>query len=217
MLILKIAVPVPLNRLFDYLAPDNISHISVGTRVLVPFGKSTKVGFVIENTTNSDITNERLKKIIEILDESSLINEKDFQLLKWASCYYHYSLINEKDFQLLKWASCYYHYPLGEVFSAAFPVSLRKGKKAILTQEKHYKLSAKGECLNPDQLKRSPKQQQIITLFQPPTKSLSVSALNQTVKNWRPAIKALVDKDLLKEELQTKTQANTITATITRD
>ena len=189
MLILKIAIPVPLNRLFDYLAPDNINHVSVGTRVLVPFGKSTKVGFVIENATNSDIKNERLKPVIEILDASSLINEKDFQLLMWASRYYHY--------------------PLGEVFSAAFPVSLRKGKKAILTQEKFYTLSAKGECLNPDQLKRTPKQQQIFTLFQTPTTSLSVSALNQTVKNWRPAIKALLDKDLLKEELHTKTQVNT--------
>jgi len=193
MLILKIAIPVPLNRLFDYLAPDNISHVSVGTRVLVPFGKSTKVGFVIENTTKSDITNERLKPIIEILDESSLINEKDFQLLKWASCYYHY--------------------PLGEVFSAAFPASLRKGKKALLAQEKYYTLSAKGGCLNPEQLKRTPKQQQVFSLFQPPTKSLSASVLNQTVKNWRPAIKALVDKDILKIELETKTPSNSISGT----
>ena len=191
--IIQVAIPIPLNRLFDYLAPAGISHICPGSRVLVPFGKSNKVGFVINTVENSDLKIDRLKPVIEILDSTSLINEKDLQFLRWASSYYHY--------------------PLGEVFSAAFPASLRKGKKALLTQEKHYKLSAKGECLNPEQLKRSPKQKQVFELFQSPSHRLSSSTLTAKLDNWRPAVKALLDKELLSIELQPKTSAALLTHT----
>lgn len=184
MLIVKVAIPIPLNRLFDYSAPEHITHISPGSRVLVPFGKSKKVGFVIENSEHTELNIEKIKPIIEVLDAHSLIDDKDLKLLKWAAQYYHY--------------------PLGEVFSAAFPVSLRKGKQAILAQEKVYKLSAKGQCLTSEQLKRSPKQQQIFKLFQSNDDRLSHSELSQKEKNWRPAIKALIEKDIITTELQTK-------------
>jgi len=188
--IVKIAIPIPLNRLFDYLALDDAEPIEIGSRVLVPFGKTNKVGFVIETVENSDIKIERLKKIIEVLDTHSLISSEDFQLLHWASQYYHY--------------------PLGEVMTAAFPALLRKGKKATLLQEKHYKISTKGECLNPEQLNRTPKQKQIFELFLSPNKTISTSLLNQTAKNWRPAVNALVDKELLAVELKPKTSIKEI-------
>ena len=184
MLILKIAIPVPLNRLFDYLAPSSYSSISIGARVLVPFGKSQKVGFVIESSNTTELNIDRLKPVIAVLDNSSLLSEKDIELLKWASRYYHY--------------------PLGEVFSAAFPVSLRKGKEATLAQEKNYQLSAKGLCLTAEQLKKTPKQQQLFKLIQTSDQGLSVSELNQLTKNWRPAVKALLDKDIVVIELKNK-------------
>ncbi len=187
-LIVQVAIPVPLNRLFDYLAPEGLTTISPGTRVLVPFGNSKKVAFAVGIVENSDVKIDRLKAIIEILDETSLLNEQDYQLVLWAHRYYHH--------------------PLGEVFSAAFPVSLRKGKKAVVAQEKHYKLSAKGECLNPEQLKRTPKQKQIFELFLPPVQSLTSTNLTQQDKNWRPSVKALLEKDLLTIELQTKAPSN---------
>lgn len=187
LLIIKVAIPIPLNRLFDYLAPNQYSkdYLQPGTRVIVPFGNKTKVGFVISCVENSDIKIDRLKQIIEILDESSLISHKDIELLMWAGSYYHH--------------------PLGDVFSAAFPVSLRKGKKAILEQEKRYFLSAKGECLNSEQLKRSPKQKQLFEFIQSQTNSISATELNLWNKNWHPAAKALIEKELLSIELQTKT------------
>ncbi|MCK4841466.1 MAG: primosomal protein N' [Methylococcales bacterium] len=192
LLIIKVAIAIPIDKLFDYLAPQNINHIAIGTRVIVPFGKSKKVGFVVDKSKNSDIKIDRLKQVIEVLDDAPLINKKDFQLLQWASRYYHY--------------------PLGEVFSAAFPVSLRKGKKAILPQQTVYRLSAKGECLNAEQLKRTPKQQQIFQLIQS-AKYLSSSILSQTETNWRPAIKTLLAKDLILAELQAKVPGNPVADT----
>ncbi len=184
-LILQVAIPIPLNRLFDYLAPEGLDSITPGTRILVPFGTSKKVAFAVKLVENSDVKIERLKPIIEVLDESSLLSEQDYQLILWAQKYYHH--------------------PLGEVFSAAVPVALRKGKKALVAQEKYYKLSAKGECINPEQLKRTPKQQLIFKLFQPPVQSLSSANLTQQDKNWRPAVKALLEKELLTTELKAKT------------
>ncbi len=180
--IFKIAIPLPVNHLFDYLAPENINTITKGCRVLVPFGKSKKIGFVVEQLVNSSIKNDRLKTIIEVLDTISLLSEKDFQLLQWASDYYHH--------------------PLGEVLSTAFPVSLRKGKPALLAQEKHYLLSDKGECINPKQLSATPKQKKIFEFFLAPKKSLSSTALSKLDKNWRPAIKALMEKDIISSELR---------------
>ncbi len=188
-MIIQVAIAIPVNRLFDYLAPIENDTIEPGSRVLVPFGKHKKVGFVIATCENSEVKAERLKPIIEVLDSSSLISKKDIQLLTWASRYYHH--------------------PLGDVFSAAFPVLLRKGKKALLSQEKYYHLSAKGECLNPEQLKRTPKQQQIFKLFLTPTTLLSSAQLKQYDKNWRPTITALIEKDLISIKLRPKNSTQT--------
>jgi primosomal protein N' (replication factor Y) (superfamily II helicase) len=43
----KVAVPVPLPRLFDYLPPESEPLPPVGSRVLVPFGRRRLVGLVL--------------------------------------------------------------------------------------------------------------------------------------------------------------------------
>lgn len=184
--ILKIAIPLPLNHLFDYLIPADLINKSIqpGTRVIVPFKKSKKVGFVVASSTSSTLNNADLKYILLLLDEQPLISNKDFQLLQWASDYYHY--------------------PLGEVFSAVFPLSLRTGKKAILATEKYYQLSERGKLISPKQLHRSPKQKKLFELLQSQNTGISSSSLKKLDKNWLPAIKALLDKDFITIKLQAK-------------
>ncbi len=182
-IILQVAIPVPIDRLFDYIAPESNLEIKPGCRVLIPFGQSKKIGFVVQILENSKIDPKRLKAVIEVLDTEPLIGKKDIQLLDWASRYYHH--------------------PLGEVYSAAFPVSLRKGHKAVLKQEKYYKLSAKGLCVRPEQLKRSPRQQQLLQLFQTDNTSLNSAQLAEKIPNWRPAVKALLVKELLCSQFKT--------------
>ncbi|MDA3914018.1 hypothetical protein, partial [Oleiagrimonas sp.] len=43
--IVRIALPVPLPRLFDYLPPEG-PVAEAGARVLVPFGRGKRVGIV---------------------------------------------------------------------------------------------------------------------------------------------------------------------------
>lgn len=110
--ILQIALPVPLYRHFDYLAPAEFGNgkLEIGMRVKVPFGKREKIGILISVKSESTLPAKQLKEAIAILDQSPLLSLTMIELITWASHYYHY--------------------PLGEVFAAALPSSLRKGKEA---------------------------------------------------------------------------------------
>lgn len=110
-LILRIALPVPINHYFDYLLPPNFSpdQLKKGLRVLVPFGKREKIGFLVEVSETSLLHQSQLKTATAILDEVPLLSDTLLHLLEWTSRYYHY--------------------PLGEVFSNALPTLLRKQKK----------------------------------------------------------------------------------------
>ncbi|PKM37841.1 MAG: primosomal protein N' [Gammaproteobacteria bacterium HGW-Gammaproteobacteria-10] len=180
--ILKVAIPVPVYRLFDYLPPLDLDPktLKPGIRLTVPFGKGQKTAFLIGIDSNSEVLSAKLKRIEAVLDERPLLSDSDLSLLHWAARYYHH--------------------PLGEVFSAAFPVALRQGKPAAIKAEKFYVLTEKGRLLNPEQLRRAPKQQQLLYQLQTERDAVPASRLNAILDNWRPAAKALQDKQLLRLE-----------------
>lgn len=63
-----------VDRVFDYLIPSGLeSSIKVGIRVLVPFGRQTLEGFVLEIKDNSD---RDLKEIYSILDQDIVLNDE---------------------------------------------------------------------------------------------------------------------------------------------
>ncbi|MGR9115114.1 MAG: primosomal protein N' [Gammaproteobacteria bacterium] len=188
--ILRVALPVPIRRLFDYLAPETAaaSSLKPGMRVKVPFGSSSKIAFLVEVSDGSEIEADKLKRAETVLDREPLLTETDLRLLHWASRYYHH--------------------PLGEVFSAAFPVALRQGKPAQVKAENHYSLTELGRSVEPDLLMRAPKQKCLLELFQSHPCSLSEAELSERHQNWRPAIKAL----LAKKWLQVKEHADAISS-----
>ena len=106
MKIVRVVLAVPLRRSFDYCLVDE-ENVSIGARVLVPFGTQKRVAIVLELPSQSDIPQDKLKPIYAVLDSQSLFNE-----ITW---------------QWLIWAANYYHAPLGEVLFQALPVKLREG------------------------------------------------------------------------------------------
>src|SRR5579862_2250835 len=108
--ILKIALPLPLRRLFDYLPPQliDMKALTPGIRVRVPFQSRSLVGILIEVVNESSISLDKLKPAIELLDEQALFSPDIYKLCEWAAQYYHYAL--------------------GEVLASALPGLLRKGK-----------------------------------------------------------------------------------------
>jgi primosomal protein N' (replication factor Y) len=172
---LQVAIAVPLDRLFDYLAPDNCDAATLqpGVRVLVPFGKGHKIGILLAIRQHSEFDKLRMKQIEQILDNEPLLSTADLKLLQWASHYYHH--------------------PLGEVLACAFPVALRQGKPVVLEQTLSYSLTALGRETQPEQLKRAPKQFTLLNLFHAQS-----GALNQTdLLDHKSALKLLLKKEMV--------------------
>ena len=91
--ILRIALDTPLRRLFDYLpARDSTVKVEPGMRVRVPFGRQRLVGVVHSVATTSDVPQEKLKSVLEVIDADPVIDAQVMQLLEWAAQYYHHPL-----------------------------------------------------------------------------------------------------------------------------
>ncbi|ANE57160.1 primosomal protein N' [Methylomonas sp. DH-1] len=171
-LILKVATPVPLERIFDYLPPEgcDAADLRPGSRVLVPFGRRRQVGVLLAVASDSDVAVERLKPALAVLDPAPLLSETDLKLLHWAARYYHH--------------------PLGEVLAAAFPVALRQGRPAVLELPKAYQLTSAGRQTDLQQLSRAPKQRALLARLQ------AGILAEADLADCRPALKALLDKGL---------------------
>ena len=62
--ILRLALPTPLRRLFDYLPPQDIDIklLIPGVRVVVPFSSRTLTGILVEVVNESSVPPEKLKE-----------------------------------------------------------------------------------------------------------------------------------------------------------
>jgi primosomal protein N' (replication factor Y) (superfamily II helicase) len=117
-MILQIALETPLRRIFDYRPPahrQDTAEPPLGVRVRVPFGRRQLIGILVGVAGESAVAAPKLKAALAILDERPVVDPVTFDLLRWAAEYYHH--------------------PLGLVFAAALPVSLRSGQAALQTVE----------------------------------------------------------------------------------
>ena len=149
-LILRVAIPSPLRRMFDYLLPEAGLEFAptVGARVEVPFGKRTLIGIITEISDSSKWPIAQLKTIDKILDPEPLLPAKLRELFLWASNYYQY--------------------PLGLLFDSTLPAWLRKQKTLDLTLKiPSYPLLSKPLALNPDQQQAVDNVQNNFGVFKP--------------------------------------------------
>lgn len=138
MKIVRVALAVPLPRLFDYLAPDEVSLV-VGARVLVPFGSQKRVAIIAELPEKSDMPADKLKEIITPLDGESL-----FSPVVW---------------DWLHWAANYYQAAIGDVLFQALPVKLRNGESAVKNDRTLWRINEAGKnALSQGEMKRAKKQ-----------------------------------------------------------
>jgi primosomal protein N' (replication factor Y) len=181
--ILRIAVPSPLRRLFDYLPPRDATPPIPGQRYLIPFGRGQTVGVLVAVSDTSELPREKLKAALAQLDEEPLLDAAMMRLLRWACDYYHH--------------------PPGEVFQAALPVLLRQERSAAEKGVTHWCLSAAGAALDPATLARAPRQQALIELLRgTPPPGLSASAIDQQLEKWQPLMRTLLAKGwVVRQEL----------------
>ena len=88
----EIVFPLPFRNAFTYSIPDELlSSACAGVRAVVPFGKRTLTGFII-NLVKVPPSTEKIKPISDILDEQPIFDDKSLEFYKWLSDYYLSSL-----------------------------------------------------------------------------------------------------------------------------
>ena len=123
--VLRLALPLPLPQLFDYLPPPGTVPQSdwVGRRAVVPFGRKRLIGIVAElGAPASGLP--ALRAAERVLDAAPV-----FHAELWQS---------------LQWAARYYQRPLGEVLAAALPGVMRAGHDWPETTSHAWKLTEAG-------------------------------------------------------------------------
>jgi primosomal protein N' (replication factor Y) len=143
--VFRVALDTPLKRLFDYLPPAEglfQDPIESGVRVRVPFGRQRLVGIVMEVAGSSDLPQERLKPILEVLDTRPVLDAPALALLRWAAEYYHH--------------------PIGEVLATALPKAMRMGADAEAREERWAITTAGQEAHGRGEPRRAPRQRELL-------------------------------------------------------
>jgi len=139
--LLRVAVPAPLRRLFDYAPPAESRRPPVGSRVLVPFGRKRVVGLVVEHTDQTSIAADRVRPIERVLDPG---------------------LVDDELLCLLGWATRYYAAPPGEIVQHALPALLRRNRAQPEPRPGWLRLAA---GVDPAALAAAPRQREIADLL----------------------------------------------------
>ncbi len=78
-----------VDRIFQYSIPDKLAgKLELGHRVLVPFGHRRVEGYVVEFSGELEISADRLKSIIRLLDEEPIILPAQMELARWLRNHY---------------------------------------------------------------------------------------------------------------------------------
>ncbi|HEX5123875.1 MAG TPA: primosomal protein N', partial [Rhodanobacteraceae bacterium] len=180
--ILRVALPVPLDRLFDYAS--NGVDAAPGARVLVPFGRRDVVGVAVEYDDASDLAPDRLKPATRALDAAPLL---DVELMS-----------------TLRRAARYYQHPLGEVLHAALPAALRSPRPPPAPVADHLALTADGEAARNDPKRRRGTRVDAL-LEQLAGGPVAMSELDATSPGWRPSSLGAIKRGWIERTMQATT------------
>ncbi|WP_034055331.1 primosomal protein N' [Pseudomonas aeruginosa] len=181
-LILRLALPSPLRRLFDYRAPRGIprSALQPGIRLLLPFGRRELVGVLIEVTDRSEVPEDKLKPALRVLDAKPPMPAHLLELCRWTAQYYQHSL--------------------GDTLSWALPNLLRQGEPAEARQQRFWHATAQSSLDDP-RLARAPRQRQALAILKQHPHGVSHELLNQLEIN-KDSLDLLKEKGLVELEVR---------------
>jgi primosomal protein N' (replication factor Y) len=171
--VLRVALPVPLPTLFDYL-PPTAGEARAGCRVLVPFGRGKQVGVVVAIEAETTLGGNRLKQVIRLLDEAPLLDAELMQTLAWAADY---------------WLGA-----PGEAYANALPLALREAKPLPALGDEYWSLSSAGHSAHDAGSRRGGSKTLLALLA---AGSMSAQELTERLPGWREAARRLARADLL--------------------
>ncbi|MBN2453509.1 MAG: primosomal protein N' [Candidatus Omnitrophica bacterium] len=106
----EIAVALPIDKLFQYRIPEALcGSLRIGSRVFVPFGPRTIVGYAVGLSDAPEV--KEVRDLKGIIDKEPILTDEMLALTKWISENY-----------FCTW---------GEAIEAVIPAGIKKGKEAI--------------------------------------------------------------------------------------
>ena len=172
-LILQIAVQCPLRQTFDYLPDQSSTNWQAGLRVKIPFGSRELIGIIVKTKKRTNQQTDKLKVVLECLDQTPLISTDLLSLTQWLANYYHH--------------------PIGDCFQTVLPKKIRLGENADLQTEIVWSIEKQT-----NETKVGTKQQKILTLLKQHDKSMRQSDLYQQMGQCRSSLKSLEEKSYKK-------------------
>jgi primosomal protein N' (replication factor Y) len=136
--IARVAVPVPLHRLFDYSVPESEPLPVLGARVAVPFAGRRLVGVV--TALNPADAHAKVRPLSKVLDEESVLGDEVCAIANWLSSYYQH--------------------PLGEVLTALLPGAARRPEPLKIRRPEIWETA-----VTAPELKRAPRQEALFELI----------------------------------------------------
>src|SRR5690606_21352019 len=105
-LFVEVILPLAIAKAYTYRVPHEWNaHVAVGKRVIVQFGKSKVYSAIISAVVDRPPELYEAKYILDVLDDASVVTDRQLQLWDWISSYYLCTL--------------------GEVMQAALPAALK--------------------------------------------------------------------------------------------
>lgn len=171
----QIALPVNIDRVFDYQCPPEYT-LSVGDLVVVPFRSATLAGVVV-GIEPSDVPRDKLKSVIRRIDALAPVSSVQLRLARWMARYYRH--------------------PFGEVLALAYPRQLHRLLAETVSTEAEiiWGLTETGRITDPATLGQAPRQQELLEHLRDGPRRQSELTARPGVT--RRVIDALHDKQLI--------------------
>jgi primosomal protein N' (replication factor Y) len=103
--VVRVVLDVPLEEAFDFRLPEGM-EAPRGALVVVPFGRTRKVGVVVEHAQGSKVPASRLRDVESVVPDVSPLGAAELELLEFCAAYYQR--------------------PLGEAIATSLPPRLRQ-------------------------------------------------------------------------------------------
>lgn len=125
----EVILPVPVPRLFTYRLPYELNeHVQVGSRVLVPFGRSRLQTGIVERVHEQPPEGYTTKYVLDLLDEEPIVQPKHLRFWQWVAEYYLA--------------------PIGDVMNAAVPSGLKLSSHSKVQRNPLFRLEETEHTFN---------------------------------------------------------------------
>ncbi|MCP4489093.1 MAG: primosomal protein N' [Gammaproteobacteria bacterium] len=170
------AIAIPLYREFDYALAGNTTP-QPGVRYRLPFGKGQKPGVLISSSESTSYDPQKIKSVLEALDQTPVLDSHMLELSRWVADYYLQ--------------------PPGEVLFQCLPKYLRSAHQQKPARVKRWLVKAMDTAARDAIAGRSPRQHELLSAIESSASGLDAVQLKVINPNWHSVVLALESKQMI--------------------